>query len=81
MNQENRKTKKFQRLHKETASYLKFTGMGFQMIAVLLLAYWGGRKLDAWLGDGGVVWTVVLLLVAVVGTMLSVIVQVMKGKD
>lgn len=58
--------------------YLKYSGLAFQMIGAMLLALWGGSKLDKATGNTQPIWTVVLLLVAVVASIYIVIVSVTK---
>ncbi|MGB3617821.1 MAG: AtpZ/AtpI family protein [Catalinimonas sp.] len=53
--------------------YLRYAGMGFQMIAVLALAIWGGQALDGWLDLGFPWFTVVLSVAGFVGAIWSVI--------
>jgi F0F1-type ATP synthase assembly protein I len=60
--------------------YLKYSGMAVQMIGVLVLAAWGGRKLDAATGQKYPVFTIVLMLVGVVAAMVLVVSSVMKDK-
>jgi len=48
-------------------SALKYSGMAFQMLACILLGFWGGMKLDEFLGLKKVpVFTLVLGLLGVV---------------
>lgn len=37
-------------LRRGTQSYMKYSGMAFQMIGILLFFILGGRYLDGWLG-------------------------------
>jgi ATP synthase protein I len=53
--------------------YLKYSGLAFQMIAVLVLSAWGGRTLDEKLNMKYPIWTMVLMLLGVLGTMYLVI--------
>lgn len=59
-------------------SYLKYSGLAFQMIGALVLAAWGGAKLDEVMGNKNPWMTIVLLLVAVVASMVLVIVSLNK---
>lgn len=54
-------------------SYLRYSGLAFQMMAAIALAAWGGTKLDQWLGWKFPVWTVGLLLAAVVGSLIGLV--------
>ncbi|MFC6996309.1 AtpZ/AtpI family protein [Rufibacter roseus] len=60
--------------------YLKYSGLAFQMIAIMAVAAWGGRKLDAYFQNQIPWWTLVLLLLAVFGSMYSVIVTLTRKK-
>lgn len=53
--------------------YLKYSGLAFQMIVVLLLALWSGQKLDEKLQMENPIFTVVLLLLGVFGSLFVVI--------
>lgn len=48
---------------KSSNSYLKYSGMVFQLFALLLLAGWGGKKIDAYLGNETPYVTALLILV------------------
>src|SRR5690606_41505752 len=58
--------------------YLKYSGLAFQMVAIMLAAVWGGRWLDAYFQTNTPWWTLGLLLVAVFASMYSVIVSLTK---
>jgi len=58
--------------------YLKYSGLAFQMIAIMGVAAWGGRKLDAHFQNETPWWTLGLLLLAVAAAMYSVIVSLTK---
>lgn len=60
--------------------YLKYSGLAFQMIAIMAAAAWGGRKLDAYFQNQTPWWTLGLLLLAVFGSMYSVIVTLTRKK-
>lgn len=55
-------------------SVLKYSGMAFQIGACIILGFWGGMKLDAWMGLKKVpVFTLVLgLLGVVIGIYISI---------
>jgi F0F1-type ATP synthase assembly protein I len=59
-------------------SYLKYSGLAFQMIGAMVLAAWGGSKLDEAMGNENPWMTIVLLVVAVIGTMVLVIISLSK---
>ncbi len=54
-------------------NYLRYSGLAFQMLAAIALAMWGGTELDGWLGWKFPVWTVTLLLAAVVGSLIGLV--------
>ncbi|GGK83680.1 hypothetical protein GCM10011405_34450 [Rufibacter glacialis] len=58
--------------------YLKYSGLAFQMIAVITLAAVGGRKLDAHFQNETPWWTLGLLIVAVFASVYSVIVSLTR---
>lgn len=55
-------------------SILKYSGMAFQIGACILLGFWGGMKIDEWMGNTKVpIFTVLLGLSGVaVGIYLSI---------
>ncbi|GEO04857.1 hypothetical protein AAE02nite_25210 [Adhaeribacter aerolatus] len=58
--------------------YLKYSGLGFQMIAVLVLAAWGGMALDDKVGNKNPWWTIGLMLLGVLTSMYMIIKSVIK---
>jgi F0F1-type ATP synthase assembly protein I len=58
--------------------YLKYSGLAFQMIGVLVLAAWAGMKLDEHFQTENPWFTIVLLLLAVTASMVLVIVSLNK---
>jgi ATP synthase protein I len=46
-------------------AYAKYTGLGIQMIAVILVSVWGGIKLDELLSFKTPVFTIILSLLGV----------------
>lgn len=67
-----------QRRHDSIKPYVKYSGMAFQMIGALVIAAFAGRKLDAYVGNEKPWFTIGLLLVAVMGTMLLTILSLNK---
>lgn len=59
-------------------SYLRYSGLAFQMIGAMVLAAWAGTKLDDWMGNENPWMTIVLLVVAVVASMVLVILSLNK---
>ena len=58
--------------------YLKYSGLAFQMIGVMVIAAYTGIKLDDYFKTENPWFTIVLLLVAVVASMVLVIVSLNK---
>jgi hypothetical protein len=48
---------------------VKYSGLAFQMIAVMVLAVWGGMKLDRHFESKNHLFTIFLLIFAVVASM------------
>ncbi|KAA9331939.1 AtpZ/AtpI family protein [Adhaeribacter soli] len=63
---------------KATNAFVRYSGMAFQMIAVLLAAAYGGRWLDDKVGNEQPWFTLVLLLIGVVASMYLIIKTVTK---
>ena len=42
--------------------YVKYSGLAFQMAALILLGYWLGSKLDKWLDLSVPIFTIILIL-------------------
>jgi F0F1-type ATP synthase assembly protein I len=47
------------------ANYAKYSGMAFEMIAIILISVWGGNKLDAIFNDGKALYVIILSIVGV----------------
>lgn len=61
------KKKKELRKNKERLnSYVKYSGIAFQMIAIILIGVFGGMKLDKWLKTDKPVFTAILAVLAVI---------------
>jgi phosphatidylglycerophosphate synthase len=46
-------------------TYARYSSLAFQMLAIILLGVWGGRKTDQWLNLSYPVFTAVLSVVSV----------------
>jgi hypothetical protein len=46
-------------------TYAKYSSLAFQMLAIILLGVWGGRKTDQWLNLSYPVFTALLSVVSV----------------
>ena len=51
---------------KYLASYAKYSSIGFQMLAIILIGVFGGIKLDQWLEMGAPVFTIILSILSVI---------------
>lgn len=60
-----KKLKNQEKISKSLNSYAKYSGLAFQMIAVIFVGVFGGIKLDAWLKLKFPVFTIILSLLAV----------------
>ncbi|ARS36864.1 AtpZ/AtpI family protein [Pontibacter actiniarum] len=67
-----------QRRQESIKPYVKYSGMAFQMIGALVLAAFAGRELDEYVGNRKPWFTIVLLLLAVVATMVLTIISINK---
>ena len=52
-------------LNKGVIQFAKYTGLAFQMGAIIFITVWGGQKLDEILGNQNPVFTVILSLLGV----------------
>ncbi len=59
-------------------TYLKYSGLAFQLLAAVGLAAWGGIKLDKHLGNRFPFVTLLLVVLALVGSMFLLIRQLPK---
>jgi len=51
--------------HKGLEDFARYSGLAFQMIAIILVTTWGGLKLDELAGFGNPVFVIVLSLLGV----------------
>lgn len=58
--------------------YLKYSGLAFQMIGAMVLAAFAGMKLDAYVGTENPWFTIGLLVMAVIASMVLVIISLTK---
>lgn len=69
---ENQKTKKKQR-KQPYLNYIKYSGLAFQMFAIIGIAVWAGFSLDNYFDLKFPAFAVSFVLLAVIGAMISVI--------
>ncbi|MDJ1468270.1 AtpZ/AtpI family protein [Cytophagaceae bacterium DM2B3-1] len=55
------------------SDYAKYSGLAFQMMATIALGVWGGTKLDQWTGWKFPVFTVILPMIGIVGSIILLI--------
>jgi ATP synthase protein I len=70
MEEHSQKKKSRKNLEKEPennglSNYAKYTGLGVQMIAIILISVWGGTKLDKLLNLETPIFTIILSLLGV----------------
>lgn len=58
------------------SNFAKYSGLGFQMLATIGLGVYGGLKLDEWQQNKFPLWTLVLSLGSVAGSLYLLIKQV-----
>ena len=51
---------------KKAVDFIKYSGLGFEMIAIIALGTYGGYKLDAWLENDFKIFTLVLMVLSVI---------------
>jgi F0F1-type ATP synthase assembly protein I len=62
-------------------SFVRYSGLGFQMIAIILLFYWAGTKLDERSGTEKPVYTAILTLLGVFAGLYIVLKEFIFRKD
>ena len=64
MDKQNLSKQKSQRPQRQSQinEYVKYSGLAFQMAALILLGYWLGSKIDKWLELSIPIFTIVLIL-------------------
>lgn len=78
MEEQQEKNKHQKREQEGVKPYLKYSGMAFQMIGAMVIAAFTGMKLDDYFKTENPWFTIILLVVAVVATMVLVIVSLTK---
>ena len=64
--------------NKGVQDFAKYSGLAFQMIIILLIAVWGGKKLDALTGVEKPVFTIILSLLGVFAAIYTAIKDFIK---
>jgi ATP synthase protein I len=65
---------------KQLNSYLKYSGMGFQLLAALIVGAWLGDYLDSYQQNQTPIWTLVLMFVFLAASMVLIIREISKEK-
>ena len=60
-NQKDQKKSKFQ----DTPKYVKYTGIAFEMVVIIMVAVWGGLKLDEKYNQGKPLFVIIFSLLGV----------------
>ncbi len=47
-------------------NFIKYSSLGFEMAAIIAIGTWGGYKLDQWLNNEFKIFTLVLMVVSVI---------------
>ncbi len=63
----------------QISDYMKYSGLTFQMAALIFLGYWGGSKIDHWLHLKIPVFTIILILAFIILTFYSLIKSLPKN--
>jgi F0F1-type ATP synthase assembly protein I len=73
--EEKRQKKKYQknRQNRNLNDFARYSGIAFQMIAIILITTWGGIKLDKITGTEKPVFTIILSLLGVFAAIYTVI--------
>jgi F0F1-type ATP synthase assembly protein I len=61
------------RKQNQISEYVKYSGLAFQMAALILLGYWLGGKLDRWLEMSFPLFTILLILLFLFASFYSLI--------
>jgi F0F1-type ATP synthase assembly protein I len=62
-NQSSKKKNQLRQSQNQINEYVKYSGLAFQMAALILLGYWLGSKIDKWLELSIPIFTIILILV------------------
>ena len=62
-------------------SFTRYSGLGIQMVLIILLFYWAGSKLDERAGSEKPVYTAILSLVGVFAALYITLKDFIKKKD
>ncbi|MCE7066856.1 AtpZ/AtpI family protein [Dyadobacter sp. CY326] len=60
-------------LQKQSSGFLKYSGMATQMLGTILIFTYGGYKLDEWQQNNVPVWTLIMSLLSIAGSLYMLI--------
>ncbi|MBK8622673.1 MAG: AtpZ/AtpI family protein [Saprospiraceae bacterium] len=66
---------------KSSKSYVQYTGLAFQLAGILLISIFAGKKLDIYFGFSKPYITAILSMVALVGFMYKLYLDLMKPSE
>ncbi len=78
--QESQKKKDRKNPSNNLNNWAKYSGMAFQMFAIIFITVWGGKKLDELAGNKTPVFTIVLSLLGVFAAIYTVLKDFIKKK-
>lgn len=61
--------------------FAKYTGLAFQMGAIIFITVWGGQKLDSWLETTNQIFTIIFSLLGVFAAIYVAIKDFINIKD
>jgi len=73
MQTQDSKKRKFKKTKEAVDAYAKYSNIGMQMLAMILIGVFGGLKLDEWLENGVPVFTLIGSALSVFGAIYVVI--------
>lgn len=76
--QKDRKNQEKEPENNGLGSYAKYTGLGIQMVVIILITVWGGIKLDKLFGLETPVFTIILSLLGVFAAIYTAIKDFIK---
>ena len=72
------KPEKWKETRRNTNNYMKYSSLAFQMLGTIVAFTYGGYKLDEWQHNKIPVWTLVLSLLSIAGSLYMFIRSVTK---
>ena len=72
------KPEKWKETRRTTNNYMKYSSLAFQMLGTIVAFTYGGYKLDEWQQNRIPVWTLVLSLLSIAGSLYMFIRSVTK---